>query len=49
MTKSRPYPVTRIGKNRTCTKACIWNIDTGAAFKGPEHDVDTKSAGRANP
>jgi serine/threonine protein phosphatase 1 len=20
-------------RNRTCTKACIWNIDTGAALK----------------
>jgi serine/threonine protein phosphatase 1 len=46
----RPYPVTRI-ETEPVQKACIWNIDTGAAFKGPLSilDVDTKSAGRASP
>jgi serine/threonine protein phosphatase 1 len=28
-------PVTRIGKTVPVQKACVWNIDTGAAFKGP--------------
>jgi serine/threonine protein phosphatase 1 len=44
-------PVTRIGETEPVQKACIWNIDTGAAFKGPLSilDVDTKSAGRASP
>lgn len=28
-------PVTRIGYTVPVQKACIWNVDTGAAFKGP--------------
>lgn len=28
-------PVTRIGYTIPVQKACIWNVDTGAAFKGP--------------
>jgi serine/threonine protein phosphatase 1 len=43
-------PVTRIGK-RNLYKWLVWNLDTGAAFKGPLTimDVDTKSSGKANP
>lgn len=37
-------PVTRIGQTVPVQKACVWNVDTGAAFKGPLTimDVDTK-------
>ncbi len=37
-------PVTRIGETIPVQKANVWNIDTGAAFKGPLSimDVDTK-------
>jgi serine/threonine protein phosphatase 1 len=37
-------PVTRINETIPVKKACVWNIDTGAAFKGPLTilDVDTK-------
>lgn len=37
-------PTTRIGQTIPVNKACIWNIDTGAAFKGPLTilDIDTK-------
>ena len=37
-------PVSKIGKTTPVNKANIWNIDTGAAFKGPLTilDVDTK-------
>lgn len=37
-------PVSRIGENIPVQKANIWNVDTGAAFKGPitAMDVDTK-------
>lgn len=37
-------PTTRIGQTVPVNKACIWNIDTGAAFKGPLTilDIDTK-------
>ena len=37
-------PVTRIGKTVPIQKACVWNVDTGAAFKGPLTimDIDTK-------
>ena len=37
-------PVTRIGLTIPFKKACVWNLDTGAAFKGPLTimDVDTK-------
>ena len=28
-------PVTRIGKTYPVNAACVWNVDTGAAFKGP--------------
>jgi serine/threonine protein phosphatase 1 len=44
----RPYPCNAHYETEPVQKACIWNIDTGAAFKGPLSilDVDTKSAGR---
>lgn len=37
-------PTTRIGQTVPVNKACIWNVDTGAAFKGPLTilDIDTK-------
>ena len=37
-------PVTRIQQTYPIQKACVWNVDTGAAFKGPLTilDVDTK-------
>ena len=37
-------PVTRINQSIPVNKACIWNVDTGAAFKGPLTimDIDTK-------
>jgi len=37
-------PVTRINSTIPVNKACVWNVDTGAAFKGPLTimDVDTK-------
>ena len=37
-------PTTKINKTVPINKACIWNIDTGAAFTGPLTvlDVDTK-------
>jgi serine/threonine protein phosphatase 1 len=44
-------PVTRIGKTIPVQKACVWNIDTGAAFKGPLTimDVDTKEFWQSEP
>ena len=44
-------PVTRIGKTIPIQKACIWNLDTGAAFKGPLTimDVDTKEFWQSEP
>ena len=37
-------PTTRIGQTVPVNKACIWNVDTGAAFKGPLTilDINTK-------
>lgn len=37
-------PTVRIGKTRPVNAANVWNVDTGAAFKGPLSmmDVDTK-------
>lgn len=37
-------PVTRIEQSIPIQKACVWNIDTGAAFKGPLTmlDIDSK-------
>ncbi|MDG2431208.1 metallophosphoesterase family protein [Flavobacterium sp.] len=44
-------PVTRIGMTVPVQKACIWNVDTGAAFKGPLTimDVDTKEFWQSEP
>ena len=44
-------PVTRIGETIPVNKACIWNIDTGAAFKGPLTimDIDTKEYWQSEP
>lgn len=44
-------PVTRIGKTVPIQKACVWNVDTGAAFKGPLTimDVDTKEFWQSEP
>jgi len=36
-------PVTRIGESAPVNKANIWNIDTGAAFKGPISAIDINS------
>lgn len=36
-------PVTRIGKTVPVQKACVWNVDTGAAFKGPITAMDVES------
>lgn len=44
-------PVTRIGETTPVNKANIWNVDTGAAFKGPISaiDVDTKEVYQSDP
>ena len=44
-------PVTRIGKTIPIQKACVWNLDTGAAFKGSLTimDVDTKEYWQSEP
>lgn len=44
-------PVTRIGKTTPFQAANIWNIDTGAAFKGPLSvlDVETKEFWQSQP
>lgn len=44
-------PVSRIGETIPVQKACVWNIDTGAAFKGPLTimDVDTKEFWQSEP
>lgn len=44
-------PVTRIGEVVPIRKACIWNVDTGAAFFGPLTilDVDTKQFWQSEP
>lgn len=44
-------PVTRIGENTPVQKANVWNVDTGAAFKGPLTimDVDTKEFWQSEP
>jgi len=44
-------PVTRIEKTVPVNAACIWNMDTGAAFKGPLTvlDIDTKQFWQSNP
>jgi serine/threonine protein phosphatase 1 len=44
-------PVTRIGETIPIQKASVWNIDTGAAFKGPLTimNVDTKEFWQSEP
>lgn len=44
-------PVTRIGLTEPVQRACVWNVDTGAAFKGPltMMDVDTKEFWQSEP
>tara|TARA_B100001179_G_scaffold219284_1_gene192771 strand:- start:302 stop:1027 length:726 start_codon:yes stop_codon:yes gene_type:complete len=44
-------PVTRIGETVPVQKANVWNVDTGAAFKGPVSilDVDTKEYWQSDP
>jgi serine/threonine protein phosphatase 1 len=44
-------PVTKIGQTVPVNKACVWNIDTGAAFKGvlTIMDVDTKEFWQSDP
>ncbi len=44
-------PVTRIDKTTPQQAANVWNIDTGAAFKGPLSimDVDTKEVWQSDP
>ena len=44
-------PVTRIGETIPVKKACIWNVDTGAAFKGPLTimDIDSKEFWQSEP
>ncbi|TVZ15920.1 metallophosphoesterase family protein [Maribacter sp. MAR_2009_72] len=44
-------PVTRIGKTTPQNAANVWNIDTGAAFKGPLTimDIDTKEYWQSEP
>lgn len=44
-------PVTKIGQTVPVKKACVWNVDTGAAFKGPLTimDVETKEFWQSEP
>jgi serine/threonine protein phosphatase 1 len=44
-------PVTRINQTVPVQKACVWNVDTGAAFKGPLTimDVATKEFWQSEP
>lgn len=44
-------PVTRIGKTTPVHRANVWNIDTGAAFKGPISaiEVQTKEIWQSDP
>ena len=44
-------PVTRIEQITPIKKACIWNVDTGAAFKGPLTimDIATKEFWQSEP
>jgi serine/threonine protein phosphatase 1 len=44
-------PVSKIEQTIPIQKACIWNIDTGAAFNGPLTilDVDTKAFWQSEP
>jgi serine/threonine protein phosphatase 1 len=44
-------PTTRLGSTLPMHKACVWNIDTGAAFKGPVTilDCETKEFWQSDP
>jgi serine/threonine protein phosphatase 1 len=44
-------PTTRIGKTEPVNRANVWNIDTGAAFKGPISlvDIDSKQVWQSDP
>ncbi|WP_025743700.1 metallophosphoesterase family protein [Aquimarina pacifica] len=44
-------PVTRINKTTPVKATCVWNLDTGAAFKGPLTimDVNTKEFWQSDP
>jgi serine/threonine protein phosphatase 1 len=44
-------PVTRIGETTPVQKANVWNVDTGAAFKGPLTilNIDTKEFWQSEP
>lgn len=44
-------PVTKINKTVPVNKACVWNVDTGAAFMGPLTimDVGTKEFWQSDP
>tara|TARA_R110002020_G_scaffold114593_2_gene263502 strand:+ start:127059 stop:127784 length:726 start_codon:yes stop_codon:yes gene_type:complete len=44
-------PVTRIGRTVPVNAANVWNVDTGAAFRGPLSvmDVDTKEFWQSDP
>lgn len=44
-------PVTRINETIPINKACVWNIDTGAAFKGPLTilNIETKEYWQSTP
>ena len=44
-------PVTKINETIPVQKACVWNVDTGAAFKGclTIMDVDTKEFWQSEP
>ncbi|MCR1025588.1 serine/threonine protein phosphatase [Cellulophaga baltica] len=44
-------PVTRIGKTTPQNAANVWNVDTGAAFKGPLSviDIETKQVWQSDP
>lgn len=44
-------PVTQINETKPVNKACVWNVDTGAAFKGKLTimDVDTKEFWQSDP
>ncbi len=44
-------PVTRIGKNKPVNKANLWNVDTGAAFKGnlSALEIDSKEIWQSDP
>ncbi|WP_395065369.1 metallophosphoesterase family protein [Flavobacterium sp.] len=44
-------PVTRFGATTPVKKACVWNVDTGAAFKGSLTimDIETKQFWQSEP